>query len=232
MKHPGSALRAVILDLDGTLVDTSGDFVPVVQTLRAENALAPLPAATIRNSVSNGARALVTLALALREGDRDFEHWLDRLLQLYAGILGTHARLFPGISELLRALADAGVPWGIATNKPSRFTLPLMEHLALDPAPASVVCADQVSRGKPDPECLLRIARELQCLPAQAIYIGDHARDIEAGRRAGMYTIAATYGYVEDGDDPGVWGADASAGDGHDLVARVFNAPASQPATA
>lgn len=232
MKHPGSGLRAVILDLDGTLVDTADDFVPVVQTLRAENALAPLPVPAIRNTVSNGARALVTLALDRREGDHDFQHWLDRLLQLYTGILGRHSRLFPGVQALLDALRDAGIPWGIATNKASRFTLPLLDTLALDPGPTSVVCADQVSRGKPDPECLLRNSLELQCTPAQAIYIGDHARDIEAGRNAGMYTIAATYGYIEDGDDPGLWGADASAGAGHDLTALVFNTAGSHPATA
>jgi len=223
MKHPGSALGGVILDLDGTLVDTADDFVPVVQTLRAENALAPLPAAAIRNTVSSGGRALVTLALNLREGETGFDQALERLLALYAGILGTHSRLFPGLQELLDALHAASIPWGIATNKPSRFTLPLLEQLALKPPPASVVCADQVSRGKPDPECLLRNSRELACTPAQAIYIGDHARDILAGRNAGMYTLAATYGYIEDGDDATRWGADASAADGHALTALVFN---------
>lgn len=232
MRHPGESLRAVILDLDGTLVDTADDFVPVVQTLRAEHALAPLPAASIRNTVSNGARALVTLALGLREGDSGFQQQLDRLLHLYAGILGTHSRLFPGVQALLDALQDAGVPWGIATNKPSRFTLPLLDRLALNPMPASVVCADQVSRGKPDPECLLRNSAELRCAPADAIYIGDHARDIEAGRNAGMFTIAATYGYIEDGDNPVLWGADASAGDAHALVDLVFNTAAHPSATA
>lgn len=232
MNHPGETLRAVILDLDGTLVDTADDFVPVVQTLRAENGLPPLPATAIRNTVSNGARALVTLALDLRQGHDRFEHWLDRLLTLYAGILGTHSRLFPGVQALLDAVSDAGMTWGIATNKPSRFTLPLLERLALHPAPASVVCADQVSRGKPDPECLLRNSHELGCLPAQAIYIGDHLRDIEAGRNAGMYTIAATYGYIEDGDNPDLWGADARADSGYDLAARVFNTPLQHPATA
>ncbi|MFN2328125.1 MAG: HAD family hydrolase [Chromatocurvus sp.] len=232
MNHPGDTLRAVILDLDGTLVDTADDFVPVVQTLRAENALPPLPAAAIRNTVSNGARALVTLALDLREGNDHFEYWLDRLLTLYAGILGTHSRLFPGVQALLDALGDAGIAWGIATNKPSRFTLPLLQRLALHPAPASVVCADQVSRGKPDPECLLRNSQELGCSPAQAIYIGDHLRDIEAGRSAGMYTIAATYGYIADSDKPDLWGADARADSGHDLAPRVFNMSTQQPATA
>ena len=232
MKHPGNTLRAVILDLDGTLIDTADDFIPVVQTLRAEQALAALPAESIRNSVSSGARALVTLALDLREGDSEFQHRLDRLLHLYAGILGTHSRLFPGVQALLDALHSAGIPWGIATNKPSRFTLPLLDTLAVNPMPASVICADQVSRGKPDPECLLRNCEDLQCSPSQAIYIGDHARDIEAGRRAGMFTIAATYGYIEAGDNAAPWGADASAADGRELTALVFNNAAQPAATA
>lgn len=232
MKHPGETLRAVILDLDGTLLDTADDFIPVVQTLRAENTLPPLPATAIRNTVSNGARALVTLALDLHEGDAHFQHWLDRLLGLYAGILGTHSRLFPGVQALLDATREAGIPWGIATNKPSRFTLPLLQRLQLQPAPASVVCADEVACGKPDPECLLRNSRELCCPPAQAIYIGDHARDIEAGRNAGMYTIAAAYGYIDADDDPDLWGADARAESGDALLAQVFHPRPDQTATA
>ena len=224
MKHPAHGLAAVILDLDGTLADTADDFLPAVQTLRAENGLAPLPAMAVRNTVSNGARALVGLALDLGEQDEDFQHWLDRLLLLYAGILGTHTRLFPGVQALLDALHTRNIPWGIATNKPSRFTLPLLERMALHPAPASIVCADQVRQAKPDPECLLRNCSELACSPAQAIYIGDHLRDIQAGRSAGMYTIAATYGYIADGDDPATWGADAIAAQGHELESLVLDA--------
>lgn len=209
MTHPGPRLAAVFFDLDGTLADTAGDFIPVVQTLRAEAGLKPLPPERIRASVSNGARGLVTLALGLAEGEGDFEHWRQRLLTLYGGILGTHATLFPGLRELIARLGEAGIAWGIATNKPRLYTLPLLERLAIEPPPASVVCPEDVSERKPHPESLERNCLEAGCTPGQAVYVGDHVRDIEAGRRAGLYTVAAAYGYIEPGDDPAGWGADA-----------------------
>lgn len=209
MKHPGPELRAVLFDLDGTLADTAGDFIPVVQTLRAEGGLASLPPERIRASVSNGARGLVTLALDLAEDDADFEHWRQRLLALYGGILGTHSTLFPGLRELLRDLGRAGLAWGVATNKPRPYTEALLARLAITPVAASVVCPEDVQERKPHPESLQRNCREIGCATGAAIYVGDHLRDIEAGRRAGMYTIAAAYGYIEPGDDPRAWGADA-----------------------
>ncbi len=204
-------LRAVIFDLDGTLVDTADEFVGVVQALRAEHGRAAMDAARIRASVSNGARALVSLALDIGEDHPEFERKRLRLLELYSGVLGTTARPYPGILPLLEALEERGIRWGIATNKPRAYTAPLLERLALRPVPGSVVCPEDVRERKPHPESLYRNCRELDCSPAEAIYVGDHLRDIEAGRRAGMYTIAAAYGYIEPGDDPRRWGATALA---------------------
>lgn len=204
-------LKAVLFDLDGTLVDTADEFVPAVQTLRAEHGLGPMDAARIRACVSDGARALVCLGLELAEADPDVEPRRLRLLELYAEVLGSAARVYPGVAELLAELADAGVAWGISTNKPRPFTEPLLEKLAIRPAPGSVVCPEDVVSRKPHPESLYRNCRELDCAPHEAIYIGDHRRDIEAGRRAGMYTIAAAYGYIAPGDDPENWGAGARA---------------------
>ncbi len=216
-------LRAVIFDLDGTLVDTADEFVPAVQALRAENGLGEMAAERIRASVSNGARALVRLGLGIEESDPDFEDRRLRLLELYAGVLGTVAAPYPGIVALLRDLASEGIAWGIATNKPREFTAPLMQRLALDPPPASVVCPDDVRERKPHPECLYRNCRDMDCAPTEAIYVGDHRRDIEAGRRAGMFTIAAGYGYIEPGDDPAAWGADALAASSGDLHGLILN---------
>ena len=133
MRHPGHRLRAVIFDLDGTLVDTADDFIPAVQQLRREHDLQPLDPQRIRRSVSNGSRALVTLALALAEGEPGFEERRQRLLDLYAGLLGRHARLYPAMAELLATLSERGIGWGIATNKPSAYTWPLLETLKLLP---------------------------------------------------------------------------------------------------
>lgn len=204
-------LQAVIFDLDGTLVDTADEFVVVVQALRAEHGREPLPDQLIRSNVSNGARALTTLALDLQESAPEFENKRLRLLELYSEVLGTVASLYPGIQELLDAFSERNIRWGIATNKPRAYTEPLLAALDLSPAPGSVVCPDDVTDRKPHPESLYLNCRHLDCSPANSVYIGDHQRDIEAGRRAGMVTIAATYGYIEDHDDPASWGANLQA---------------------
>ena len=218
-------LKAVVFDLDGTLLDTAPEFIVTVHRLRDEHGLAPLPPDLIRASVSNGARSLLTLALGLEPQDQGFESKRLRLLELYREVLGTQATAYAGIEELLAQLHRGGIPWGISTNKPSALAEPLLRIVALRPAYQSLVCPDHVSRPKPDPEPLLLNCRQLQCQPAEAIYVGDHQRDIEAGRAAGMKTIAAAYGYVEAGDDPQRWGADAIAHDSRELGATLAALP-------
>jgi phosphoglycolate phosphatase len=215
-------LRAVLFDLDGTLVDTADEFVPAVQALRAEHDLAPMDPDRIRASVSNGARALVALGLGMDESASGFETQRLRLLDLYQEVLGSVAALYPGLPELLQRLDTAGIAWGISTNKPRPFTAPLLEKLDIQPAPGSVVCPEDISERKPHPETLYRNCRDLGCSPFEAIYIGDHLRDIEAGRRAGMYTIAAAYGYLEPGDDADNWGANVRADSSSELAALIF----------
>ena len=217
-------LKAVVFDLDGTLLDTAPEFVEVVQQLRREHQLPPLDPQLIQAHVSDGARAMVSLALELQPEQEAFESKRQRFLDIYQARLGTATQAYPGIVELLVRLQVAGIGWGISTNKPSYLTLPLIDSLALQPAPASIVCPDHVSHPKPHPEPLLLNCRQLQCDPSQAIYIGDHLRDIEAGRAAGMYTIAAAYGYIHHTDDPHNWGADAVANSGDELAALISSA--------
>ena len=214
-------LKAVVFDLDGTLLDTAPEFIAVVQQLRREHQLQPLDPQLIRAHVSDGARAMVSLALDMSPEHEAFESNRLRFLDIYQALLGTATRPYPGIVELLARLQAAGIAWGVSTNKPSYLTLPLMDSLALQPSPASIVCADQVSQPKPHPEPLLLNCRQLQCDPGEAIYIGDHLRDIEAGRNAGIYTIAAAYGYIHHDDDPDSWGADAIARGGEELAALI-----------
>jgi 2-phosphoglycolate phosphatase len=215
-------LKAVIFDLDGTLVDTADEFVPVVQALRAEHGRDAMDPQRIRASVSNGARALVSLGLDMAEDAPEFESKRLRLLELYSGVLGSIARPYPGIDQLLLELQQRGISWGISTNKPRTYTEPLLQRLAMQPEPGSVVCPDDVNHRKPHPESLYLNCRELHCAPHEAIYVGDHLRDIDAGRRAGMYTIAAAYGYIEPGDDPYSWGADAHADNSTELLGLIL----------
>jgi phosphoglycolate phosphatase len=219
-------LQAVIFDLDGTLLDTASEFVQVVQQLRDEHGREPMDEDLIRSHVSNGARALVSLALDLAEEDPGFEQQRLRLLEIYRGLLGSSAAPYPGIEDLLLDLEAAGVAWGISTNKPRALTEVLLQRVPLQPAPASVVCADQVTHPKPHPEPLLLNCVEMRCEARNAVYIGDHQRDIDAGRGAGMYTIAAGYGYIVAGDDPATWGAHSLAASGRELaelIARAFH---------
>jgi phosphoglycolate phosphatase len=217
MSRAPKTLKAVIFDLDGTLIDTADEFVVVVQALRAEHGREAMDPGRIRQSVSNGARALVTLGLGLEEQDPDFERKRLRLLELYSEVLGSVAKPYPGIEPLVAELERRGIAWGISTNKPRAYTEPLLERVAIMPAPGSVVCPDDVNERKPHPESLYLNCRQLNCAPHEAIYVGDHQRDIEAGRRAGMYTIAAAYGYIEPEDDPQHWGANARADNSTDL---------------
>jgi phosphoglycolate phosphatase len=220
------APEAVIFDLDGTLVDTADDFVPAVQQLRAENNLEPMAPERIRRSVSNGSRALVALALSMPCEDPGFEIQRQRLLALYSQVLGRHARPYPGLRELLQSLEARGIGWGIATNKPSAYTAPLLASLQLAPAPGTVICPDDVAHPKPHPESLERICAALGCHPSRSVYVGDHARDIEAGRRAGAVTVAAAYGYIEEGDSAASWGADHIVDDSLALAALLRAEPA------
>ncbi|MEZ5511367.1 MAG: HAD-IA family hydrolase [Gammaproteobacteria bacterium] len=201
-------IAAVLFDLDGTLVDTAPDFVRVLNQLRADDQLAPLPYDTIRNQVSNGARALVKLGFALEEASDDFARRLEKLLALYEQGLAVESKLFDGLDTSLRWLEQRNIPWGVVTNKPSRYTLPLLRGLQLDQRCAVTVCPDHVTHKKPHPEPLLTACDWLSVDPLKTLYVGDHIRDIEAGRAAGNITIAAAWGYLEQDTDIKDWQAD------------------------
>lgn len=211
-------VRALVFDLDGTLLDTAPDFVVVLNRLLAERDRPPLPDETIRRVVSNGARALVTLGFGVEPGHTEFEPLRERLLTLYRDHLAVHTRLFPGLQPVLDWLGEQQIPWGVATNKPATYALPLMEAMNLRPAPESIVCPDHVVERKPHPESLYLAAKQLGCEPSQILYVGDHQRDIECGRRAGAVTMAAAYGYIEDSDDVAGWEADYRVGHGEEIL--------------
>lgn len=202
------SIRAVMFDLDGTLLDTAPDFIVVVNQLLTEQQRPALAAETIRAGVSNGSKALIKLAFAIDENNAQFEPLRQRLLELYLQNNSMHTKPFPGINLLIEQLTTHNIAWGIATNKPSLYTLPLMVEMNMQPPPASVICPDHVAHPKPDPECLVLASKQLGCAPEEIIFVGDHKRDIDCGKGAGSITIAAAYGYVDEGDDPASWNAD------------------------
>ncbi|OUS31520.1 phosphoglycolate phosphatase [Gammaproteobacteria bacterium 45_16_T64] len=202
-----SKIEAVLFDLDGTLIDTAPDFVVVINLLRGQHSLPPLDDSSIRSQVSNGARALITLAFGLTEGSPGFSSRLEELLDLYLANLASASSLFEGLDSVLSALEEAHIPWGIVTNKPRRFTVPLLQHLGLTDRCASIVCPDDVIQKKPHPEPILKACREINVDPRHTIYVGDHLRDIESGNSANNHTIAVSWGYIEEDDDPQQWKA-------------------------
>lgn len=211
------SIRAVLFDLDGTLLDTAPDFVLVVNKLLNQYQQPALDADLIRSQVSNGAKALVKLAFALEEDDPEFDIRRLQLLDLYLQHIADYTRPFTGIETLIQKLEHHQIAWGIATNKPARYTLPLMQALNMQPAPFSVICPDHVARVKPDPESLLLASKQLDCSPDEIIYVGDHLRDIECGKRAGSITIAAAYGYIDANDSPESWNADYLVNSAEDI---------------
>lgn len=214
--------QGILFDLDGTLVDTAPDFIVVLNAMRRDRGLDPLPDAKIRAVVSNGARALVTLGFALIPGDTGFDELNAELRERYAGHLAVYSRLFPGMASLLTAIEAHNVPWGIVTNKPSIYTKPLLRALGLDTRAASVVCADQVTHTKPHPEPMFRACTEMRIEPAQAVYVGDHDRDIAAGRNAGMATVVAAWGYLDAHENPADWRPDFIAASPDALANILF----------
>jgi phosphoglycolate phosphatase len=197
-----------LFDLDGTLIDTAPDFIRCLNLLRQQHELEPLPAEFIRRSVSNGARAMIRIGFDLEPEHPDYLEKHAAFLDLYEAGVAIETTLFEGMDELLLGLERRSIPWGIVTNKPARFAVPLIEALGLAERCATLVCPDHVAERKPHPEPLFLACREIGAEPRQAIYVGDHERDIEAGRNAGMQTIAVRYGYIEQPESVDLWQAD------------------------
>ncbi len=219
---------AVLFDLDGTLVDTAADFVPILNGMRHADGMQALPADIIRNTVSDGARALITLAYDIDESHNKFEQKRQTLLDLYEQELGKAAGLFSGFSSLLQILKDNNIAWGVVTNKPQRFTDPLLTKLNLKPSNKVAICPDHVKQSKPHPEPLLLAAKQLNLSVDQCVYAGDHDRDIQAGKNAGMHTIACAYGYIKPEDNINDWQADTIVNTVDELqkqLQQYFNLP-------
>lgn len=198
----------VLFDLDGTLADTAPDLAYALNAVLEEQGRPALPYAQIRPVVSHGGAALIRLGFGLRPEDEGFASLRERLLEIYRANLARETRLFPGMEELLMTLEGRGLKWGVITNKPAWLTDPLLLALGLAERACCIVSGDTTKQRKPHPEPMLHACGVSGSLPEQCVYVGDAQRDVDAGRRAGMKTLVALFGYLDAADRPAEWGAD------------------------
>ena len=204
-------MKAVLFDLDGTLIDTAADFIRIIQDMCREEGRTVVSAEIIRTQVSEGARAMVKLVYPeLEVTDPIFLAHRQRFLDLYGADIAIDTDLFKGMYPLLETLESHQIPWGIVTNKPRGLSESLLKALNLTERCSVLVCPEDVTNTKPDPEPMYLAAKHLQLDTKDCIYVGDHPRDIDAGRNADMYTILAAYGYLplKHKDDLTAWHAD------------------------
>lgn len=208
--HDSSNISAVLFDLDGTLLDTAPDMTNALNMLLNEEGKKPLSYEYCRDYVSHGSIAMITLGFGNQletQNKQEFESLRQRFLDLYEKNLCVDTKLFDGMDETLLFLEEHNIHWGIVTNKPAFLTDPLLEELQLDKRACSVVSGDTIAQRKPDPEPLYLAANQCGCLATECIYVGDAERDIEAGNRANMQTLLASYGYIDVEQKPIEWNA-------------------------
>ncbi|WDZ95409.1 phosphoglycolate phosphatase [Herbaspirillum sp. WKF16] len=206
-------IRAAIIDLDGTMLDTAADFHVAVNRMRADLGLTPLAQETIVNFVGKGTENLIRRVLAVDyaedEAAQHFEQALASYTEHYLAINGDYSSLYPGVTEGLQAMKDRGLRLACVTNKPIAFTLPLLEKKGLRGFFEVVYGGDSLPRKKPDPMPLLQVCRDFQLAPAQVVAIGDSSNDAQAARAAGCRVLNVPYGYnhgesIHDVDSDGI----------------------------
>jgi phosphoglycolate phosphatase len=214
--------KSVFFDLDGTLADTAPDLAAAANKMLIDRQMAPLPIQVMRHLASSGARGMIHAAFGVGVEDPRFEILKEEFLSNYEQAIHVHTELFAGMDALLNLLDEHAVPWGIVTNKHERFTLPLVKSLGLDQRTNAIVSGDTTPFAKPHPAPILLAVSQKQVDASSAVYIGDDLRDVQAGKAAGMKTIAAAYGYCGDHQPPQSWEADFIVYEPKDLTSILF----------
>lgn len=209
MRRPGFPVQAVLFDMDGTLVDSAPDLALAAERMRAVRGLPALPLAGYRPYASSGARGMLRMAFDLTPEHESYEALKQEFLREYSQCLLHSTACFGGVDELVNVLGQVCLPWGIVTNKAQHLTDRVLAGLPTLAPVGAVVCGDTLPKAKPHPDPLLEAARRLGVAPSACLYVGDDERDIVAGRAAGMFTVAARYGYLGELGETVHWGADA-----------------------
>jgi 2-phosphoglycolate phosphatase len=219
--HWPQAPQAVLFDLDGTLADTAGDLGGALNHLRVARGLTPLPLDVLRPYASAGARGLIGVGLDIHPGHDDYESLRLAFLDAYTRCLSDTTVLFEGMDAVLRTLEARGMPWGVVTNKPHRFTLPVMDGLQLRERAAVIISGDSTAHAKPHPLPLLTACEHIGVDPTRVLYVGDDLRDIQAAIAAQMPSAAAQWGYIGHSGDITEWGASVICDQPADLLTQL-----------
>lgn len=204
-----AAVRAVLFDLDGTLIDSAPDLGAAADAMRTARGLPSLPLQAYRHMAGAGARGMIHIAFGYGTDHPEYDALKQEFFGVYQACMTERTQPFDQVPETVAAIAAAGLPWGVVTNKAERFSLPLTRALPLFDGVGVVVSGDTTPHPKPHPAPLLEAARQLGLAPGDCLYVGDDERDIQAGRAAGMGTVAARYGYLGLRSEVADWGADA-----------------------
>lgn len=215
--------KALLFDLDGTLLDTAPDFISAINKQLAKRGRKPLVGDAVRTSVTHGSVGIIERVYKIPQDDPQFEILREEFLELYLSNIFEKTVVFSGLKQVLDSCHQHSIPWGIVTNKPLKYTAPLLAEIGLDKQSATTVCPDHVTNPKPDPEALLLACSQININPSDCIYIGDHIRDIQAGKSAGMRTIAAEWGYIEEFENISQWQADWIVKKSTDLHTLLFS---------
>jgi phosphoglycolate phosphatase len=210
--------RAVLFDLDGTLVDTAPDLSRALNTQLQRHGRPPLDPRLIRPFVSHGSIGLLGFGFRVTEQDSGFAELRQEFLDIYQDTLCRASQLFPGMAAVLDELDNRRIRWGVVTNKPGYLTEPLLGALGLTARCCCIVSGDTLPQRKPDPAPMLYAAQQAGAAPRQCLAVGDAARDIESARRAGMRTLVASYGYIAEQEDTVAWGAEGSIAQPSELL--------------
>ncbi len=213
---------ALLFDLDGTLLDTAPDFITALKIQLQRHGREPLADEVIRTCVTNGSVGLIQRGFDMPTDHPQFETLREEFLALYLSNLADKTALFAGLQQVLDECSTRNIPWGIVTNKPWRYTESTLLQLNLMDGAATVICPDHVTHPKPDPEAMFLACTEIATAPADCLYVGDHVRDIVAGRDAGMRTIAAGWGYIDENEEILDWQADWVVDQSQQLYSLLF----------
>ena len=220
-ERPPLPVKAVLFDLDGTFADTAPDLAAALNHTRAARQLPPLPLDVVRTQASHGSRGLLKIGLDIEPDAPDYDALRDIFLDYYARNICVHTRLFPGMADLVAELEQRDIKWGIVTNKPHRYTLPLMQALGYAERAACLISGDTCTQPKPHPAPMLKACEIIGVLPGHCLYLGDDLRDMQAANAVAMRGIIACYGYVSCDASIANWNAQGSVNKPMELLSFI-----------